>query len=113
MEFNVVCRTCGDVWSPGLRSPLWWRAKKRADDGYLDALSVSGEECGCVKKSEKPVKPDAPYRVFGYDDMCVDFNIPFTSFVEAAREYRSAAQQLCTVFISGVSPAVERRLRSY
>jgi hypothetical protein len=105
--FNVVCINCNAVWAPAAESSLWWQAKKRNERGNLDALPVTGEECGCVKvKSD----PDAPYRVFGFDDECRDFDIPFDSFAEAVKEYREASRSMCTVFIAGVSPAVEQRL---
>src|SRR5579872_2125226 len=84
-RYNVFCRACGTVWQPGVRTSLWWQAKKRSEKGFLDALPVSGRECGCVRQ---PHDPDAPIRVFGYDDMCEDFDIPFHSIVDAVRKYR-------------------------
>lgn len=108
-RFNVVCIGCHSVWTPSARSRLWWKAKKRADQGYLDALPVTGEECGCVKEKREP---DAPYRVFGFDDMCVEFDMPFTAFTDAVKEYLDASRGLCTVFIQGVSPKVEAQLAS-
>jgi hypothetical protein len=108
-RFDVVCIACNDIWTPVARSPLWWKAKKRADKGYLDALHVTGQECGCIQKQ---CEPDALYRVFGFDDMCHEFDMPFTSFTDAMREYLDASRGLCTVFIHGVSPRVMARLNS-
>jgi hypothetical protein len=89
VRYNVVCYECGQVWSPTVKSPLWWKAKQRSEQGYLDALHVSGEECGC----KQPVaQPDAPFRVVGYDDMCRDFDIPYYSLVKAARKYLKLAR---------------------
>ena len=109
-RFNILCRACGSIWQPGARTRLWWQAKKRADDGKLDALAVSGEECGCVKAVREP---EAPLRVFGYDDMCEDFDIPYYSFTDAVRKFRKLhANGGYVVFISGVSPKVETMLNS-
>lgn len=105
--FNVECRACGTVWSPSFRSPLWWRAKKWDESGHLDALCVSGEDCGCQKKA---VQPNAPYRVSGFDDDGKEFDRPFKSFTEAVAAYLTEARGLSTVFIEGVSPEVEQRL---
>jgi len=109
-EYNVFCRACSTVWRPGIRTPLWWKAKKHAEAGYLGALSVSGVECDCIK----PVcEPEAPLRVFGYDDMCEDFDIPYYSFTDAVRKFRKLhANGGYVVFISGVSPKVETMLNS-
>ena len=49
--FNVVCMDCGQIFTPLVRTPLWWKAKQRADQGFLDAMHVSGEECGCVSET--------------------------------------------------------------
>lgn len=82
--YNVVCTSCGQVWTPAIRSPLWWKAKKRSEEGFLDAYPATPRECGC----QKPVfYPDAPYRVVGYDDLCSKFDMPFKSLVAAARTY--------------------------
>ncbi len=111
LRFNVACRACSYVWTPAARSPLWWRAKKWNDQGKLDAIHVSGEDCGCIEQKQQ-CKPGAPYRVFGFDDECREFDIPFTSFTDAVKEYRSASRSMCTVFISGVSPAVASTSRN-
>lgn len=102
-EYNVFCRSCDSVWTPTPQSRLWWKAKKRAEEGFLDALCVSGEECGCEKKV---VKPDAPIRVFGYDFECHNFNIPFTSFTAAVSKFQQLKRDGYEVFITGVSDSV-------
>lgn len=106
-RFKVVCIGCHSVWTPSARSRLWWKAQKRADQGYLDALPVTGQECGCVKEKRES---NAPYRVFGFDDMCVEFDMSFTSFTDAVKEYLYASRGLYVVFIQGVSLKVEARL---
>lgn len=107
-EYNVFCRSCGSIWTPTPRSKLWWKAKKRADQGYLDALCVSPEECGCEKKV---TEPNAPIRVFGYDFECHDFNIPFTSFTAAVCKFLQLQRDGYEVFITGVSDSVEDKLK--
>ena len=106
--YNVVCSDCSQIFQPRPRSPLWWKAKQAADSGRLDAICISGEECGCVKKE---YLPDAPFRVFGYTDMCEDFNVPCTTFVEAVKLYRRLDKEGCIVFITGVSDVVEDKLK--
>lgn len=108
VRYNVECMDCGQVFTPTVRSALWWRAKKRDEQGYLDALRITGKDCGCV---EQPARPDAPFRVFGYDDMCVDFDIPCDTFAIAVQKYRRLDRAGCVVFITGVSDAVEDKLR--
>lgn len=105
-EYLVQCADCGSVFSPYLGSALWWKAKGHAAEGYLDAFRCSGAECGCVKEVKIS---DAPYRVFGYDDMCYDFDIPCDTFVEAVKAYRD--NWFGVVFITGVSEPVRRKLR--
>jgi len=106
--FNVECIACGSVFNPPAQSPLWWRAKKRGEEGFLDALHVTGEECGCEPQS---VKPEASFRVFGYDALCEDFDMPFKTFVGAAREFlRLNRDGGYVVFIDGVSDSVRQRL---
>ena len=120
--YNVVCINCDSVFfiqlhfrscisylnfQPLPKSSLWWQAKKYAEL-YLDALPISGEECGCLKKVREP---NAPYCVFGFDDMCRDFDAPFTSFTKAVGMYlRLAREGMNIVFINGVSPSVEEKL---
>lgn len=107
-RYNVFCMHCERVFQPLVRSSLWWQAKQRADAGFLDALCISKDKCGCVVGE---VCPDAPYRVFGYDDLCDDFDIPFDTLVPALREFRELNRTgMNTVFIKGVSPAVLDRL---
>lgn len=107
-DFNVSCLNCGQVWSPQNGSPLWWAAKQYAAKGYLDALHVSGEKCGCIKM---PAQPDAPFRVFGYDFDLKDFEFTPVTFTEAVRLFRELNDGLCDVSIEGVSAQVEQRLR--
>ena len=107
IRYNVECMNCGQVFTPTIRSPVWWRAKKREEEGYLDALRITGEDCGCI---EQPARPEVPFRVFGYDSMCVDFNIPCDTFVAAVQTYRRLNRTGCVVFITGVSNAVRQKL---
>ncbi len=107
IRYQVVCENCGQVWEPAVKTSLWWRAKKRDEKGYLDALWVSGTECGCI---EPVVHPEAPFRVFGYDDMCHNYNIPCWSFLQAVKLFRKYDRSGDIVFIKGVSPKVEDRL---
>lgn len=95
-RYNVVCFECGQVWTPDVRSALWWKAKNHAEKGYLDAVNVSGVECGC----KNPIsEPEAPFRVFGYDDMFNEFNIPYVSLVQAPKKYLELYREgFCTVF---------------
>ncbi len=80
---------CGRVWTPTVGSPLWWKAAKRAKQGYLDALGVSPQECGCEPKT---FHPEAPYRIVGYNELCESFDIPLFSLTEAARLYLKLAR---------------------
>ena len=107
VRYNVVCESCDQVFTPQTGTALWWKAKKRADDGFLDAYCCSSEECGCDEQIL--LNPDAPYRVFGYDMLCEDFDIPCATFMVAMRAYLS--YRVDVVFIKGVSLAVERTLR--
>lgn len=107
MKYNVECVECGKVFTPGEKSSLWWMAKKHADQGYLDAVHVSGTQCGCVESLNFP---EAPFRVFGFDDECREFNFPLSTFSDAVRQYLVLRRGLNVVFIKGVSQKVERRL---
>jgi hypothetical protein len=105
--YNVECMACGSVFTPTVQSTLWWKAKKRAER-YLDALHVTGEECGCVKKRRDP---DAPFRVFGYDGFCQDFDIPFGTFTAAVKKFAELTRSgEFVVFIDGISEAVRRKI---
>ncbi len=111
--YNVTCLACGRVWTPGQGSPLWWKASKRAQEGYLDALRVNSRDCGC---KEPQALPEAPYRVMGYDDMCRDFDLPFDSLVQAAQKYLELERSggYVVIFVdatwsgSGMSPTRKR-----
>ena len=106
-EYNVECMDCGCV-STVRNGPLWWRAKKAADDGRLDAIRVKGVECGC----KRPVRnPDAPYRVFGFTDEGREYDTPFDTFVAAVRTFRDRWNFGETVFIEGISPTVKDQLK--
>lgn len=88
-RYNVYCWNCGRVWQPVEKSALWHKAKRRVEEGYLDALAASAQECGCQPEI---VEPEAPYRVVGYNEMCEDFDLPFDSLVAAARTYLELAK---------------------
>jgi hypothetical protein len=105
-RYNVVCGSCGQVFTPAAKSALWWKAKKRDEKGFLDAHQCTGEECGCVQKR---YRPDAHFRVFGYTDDCRDFDIPFDTFVDAVQKYRELRRS-CVLFIEGVSDKVKQEL---
>ena len=64
---------------------------------------VSAEECGCV---EPVVEKDAPFRVFGYDSLCADYDMPFRTFTEAVQAFRKCLGFGDVVFITGVSARV-------
>jgi hypothetical protein len=106
--YNVECVNCGSIWQPQIKSPLWWRAKKREEDGKLDAVGATGEECGCIKRVSNP---NAPFRVLGYDDMGGEFDQPFATFVSAVRAFKNARSQGDIVFIMGVSDAVQEKIK--
>lgn len=105
-EYNVFCRSCGQVFTPTVRSALWWKAKNRADGGLLDAHQCTGEECGCIQRR---YRPDAPFRVFGYDGFTENFDVPCDTFVQAVIVYRRHRKDV--VLIKGVSDIVEQKLR--
>lgn len=111
VDYNVVCTDCGHVFQPAIGSPMWWQAKKRSTQGFLDALPVSGDKCGCIKK--QTTKHHHPFCIFGYNDMFENFSIPCRSFVEAVKKYIELKRE-CTVEVSihGVSRAVLQRLWS-
>ncbi len=94
--YNATCWSCGRVWMPGARTPLWWKAHKHAQEGYIDAVCVSPKECGCV---EEQLHPDAPYRVIGYSDMGDKLDIPYLSLVPAAKKYLELEREGCGVVI--------------
>jgi hypothetical protein len=105
VSYNVYCEACDQIFTPAPKSALWWKAKKRDEKGFLDGYRCSAVECGC----EKPrVRPDAPFRVFGYDGFCTDFDIPCDTFVQAVTVYRNHAHDM--VFIEGVSDSVMNKL---
>jgi hypothetical protein len=110
-QYNVYCRACGAIFQPELRSPNWWRAKKRADQGYLDAVEISAEQHGCWEAKRPRRDPDAPFRVLGFNCLCEDFDIPFGTFVSAIKEFKDRRNfGLDTVFITGVSDVVKDRI---
>ena len=107
--YNVHCVDCGSFFQPLPKSSLWWQARKREAEGLLGALYIKGEECGCIKEVNQP---DAPYRVFGYDDMCRNFDFPFTTFTKAVSTFLELNRDgMYVVFIEGVSKAVEKKLQ--
>ena len=106
--YNVECLDCGAVFNPAPQTPLWYQADQRAKKGFLDCVRVSGEKCGCVKKQSQP---NAPFRVFGYDDMCKDFDVGFETFTAAVKKFIELNRVgMYTVFISGVSESVQSKL---
>ncbi|MFZ2523403.1 MAG: hypothetical protein WAW92_03395 [Minisyncoccia bacterium] len=107
-RYNLICFSCGSVFQPLPRTSLWWQAKQRAERGFIDALCISAEECGCAKKE---VRPDALFRVTGYDGMCDDYDVPFSNFVSAVKYYKDAVEAGDVVFIVGVSKAVQDRIQ--
>ncbi len=109
-RYNVYCRACGAIFQPELRSPNWWRAKKRADQGYLDAVEISAKQHGCFEACRPMREPNAPFRVFGYDAMCQGFDAPFQRFIDAVRTFKELRRGPDVVFISGVSDAVINRI---
>lgn len=111
-RYNVFCERCDSVWQPTLKSPLWWQAKRLADTGRLDALCVSPQQCGCVQ-SRPQNKPEAPFRVFGFNAFCEDFDFACGTFTEAVKKFLDLNQIGClnTVFIDGVSDRVVHRLK--
>lgn len=109
-EYNVYCVACGAVFQPEIRSHHWWVAKKWADRGYLDAVTISAEQHGCFEAKRPRRDPDAPFRVFGYDCMCVDFDIPYHRFTDAIKKFLELQRGPDVVFISGISDAVKERI---
>lgn len=107
--YTVVCIACGSVWNPPPQSPAWWLAKQRAEKNpnRLDASHVSSYMCGCEKK---PYKPEAPFRISGYNDMCENFDIPCSTFVEAVKKFLDASRHGSIVFITGVSDRLDWKL---
>ncbi len=105
--YNVVCRNCYHLFTPIPRSQLWRRAAKYAEGNRLDAMTISGQECGCVEKIREP---DAPFRVLGYTDDLQNYDIPFRTFTGAVRGFRRKYKNGDTVFIKGVSEEVQWRL---
>lgn len=106
--YNVECMNCEAVFIPLPKSRFWWMAKQHEERGFIDAVRITGKQCGCI---HKPPLPGAPFRVLGYTDDCRDFDIPCNSFVTAARAFLNKSRNGCVVFIQGVSPSVEERLR--
>jgi len=107
--YNVVCRACGQIFRPKSRSALWYKAKRRSDEGYLDALTVPGEDCGCTPQIRHP---DAPYRVFGFDDIGNCFDTPHDQLVPAVRDFLEIAREGIgvEVFFEGGSDALRNKL---
>ena len=105
--YNVYCHSCERVFQPSPRSPLWWRAKKAADLGRMDAIGVSGEECGCIRTIEKP---DAPYRVVGYSDDYREYNIPCFTLVEAFNLFRKYRPWDIVAFVDNTRPKGQSKL---
>lgn len=106
--YNVVCESCGNVWSPKYKSTLWWQAHQRANKGLLDALHVDGEKCGCL--DIRP-KPKTQFYVFGYNDNFCDFHIDCATFVDCVKVYRKLIKDFSlTVFVNGLSDEVRSKI---
>lgn len=107
--YTVYCRNCGCDFEPTIKSPLWWRAKKSSDKGRLDAISISGEECGCIK----PIpEPNAPYRVLGITWNGGSYNMPFFNMINAIKTFINAEKSGDTVIIKGISRKTEWAARN-
>lgn len=104
-RYNVVCNLCDQAFTPTAKSALWWKAKKHEDEGFLDVYRCAGMDHGCIQGCHRP---DAPFRVFGFDRFFKDFDVPCDTFVEAVIAYRRHRGD--TVLVKGLSDEVQRRL---
>ena len=103
-KFNVQCRSCGKIFQPEQKSSLWWRAKNRDEQFFIDVKTISGEEHGCVSK---PLKK--PIIVSGYTADCDEFQYEFDSMVEAVKCFRELKKDLFNlVLIKGLSKKVQQ-----
>lgn len=111
-EYSVYCVDCDQVWQPPKGSKLWWMAKQyhRTYPTRLDAMQVPGEQCGC--KVIELRRPNTLYRVFGYNDLCEDFDHYFDKFTDAVRFFREKnSDPMTIVFIQGVSSRVVGQIK--
>ncbi len=95
-EYWVECTDCGNVYSPVIKSPAWWKAKQKGGGAY-----VGSKECGC-RREKTVVRPEAPYRVFGYDLLSEEFDIPFDRMIDAMKAFIRINRGPDIVFISGI-----------
>jgi hypothetical protein len=107
-EYWVECVDCGSVYRPGPQSPAWWRARQAEEVGR--GAYVDSKMCGCSQE-KKAISPNAPYRVFGYDMLCEDFDYPFFRFTEACKTFKKLNVGPDVVFITGISNTVLERLK--
>lgn len=107
-RYQVWCESCGDVYTPQIKSPTWWKAKQRADKDFLDALCVSGTECGCVQKN--PVISKESFGIIGYTMDCIDFTIKCKTFVDLCKAAKRMKNGDTFFIIGPVSQNVKDRL---
>ncbi len=106
--YNVWCESCGEVFTPKFKSPLWWQAHQRANKGFLDALCIDGTKCGCV---DKQPKQKTEFCVFGYNDNFCEFHIDCNTFVDCVRVYKKLIKDFSlTVFVVGLSDEVRSKI---
>jgi hypothetical protein len=110
-RYQVWCESCGSVYTPPIHSATWWKAKQRADEGFLDALCVSGTECGCVEK--RPVISEENFGIIGYTMDCFDFTIKCKTFVDLCKAARQMKNGDTFWIIGPVSQAVKDRLTGW
>lgn len=106
--YAVECLACGDIFEVEA-GPFWDEAhKKFASIPLPGPLFIEGERCGCCKLRRDP---EAPYRVFGYNDSFEEFEYPFHDPMRAATQYLLARMNpLLTVFVSGFEGEEHERL---
>lgn len=114
LRYQVYCPSCDSTYEPAIKSSTWWKAHQRAEKGYLDALWVDGDECGCSRsfRQELPKIPVGGYGIIGYTMDCQDFVIPCKTFVQlcaAAKKMKNCD----TFWIIGVSQKVKDKLSGW
>lgn len=88
-----------------------WREtgdEKLADEAGARAYS----EALRLFSGDNQIAPTNSFLVFGYDDMCCDFEYQFKTFFRAARAFiRLDRAGMNTVFMTGISPKVDYKLQ--